>query len=82
MDFLELMNPLKYFSHDEYQSFWKMLFATILQGFWGKALAVSFLFLAFWFGVRRQRFQLGLVYFVLSVAITYGATILRCLSLQ
>lgn len=82
MDFLELMNPLRYFSRDDYQLFWKTLFATVLQGFWARLFAASFLFLGFWFGVRRQRFQLGLAYFALSVAMTYGATILRFLGLR
>lgn len=79
MDFLEFMNPLRYFSHEEYQTFWRALFATVLQGFWARLFAASFLFLAFWFGVRKQRFQLGLACFVVAIAITYGAAVLRFL---
>jgi hypothetical protein len=82
MDFLEFLNPLKYFSHEGYQSFWRTLFATVLQGFWARLFAASFLFLAFWFGVRRQRFQIGFAYFVISVAMTYGATVLRFLGFR
>jgi len=60
MDFMEFMNPLRYFPHEGYQFFWRTLFATILQGFWARFFATSFLFLAFWFGVRKQRLQLGI----------------------
>lgn len=79
---MEMLNPLRYFTHNEYQSLWSALFATILHGFWAKTFAVLFLFLAFWFGVRRQRFQLGLLYFMLSVMMTYGATVLGCLKMH
>ena len=82
MDFLEFLNPLRYLSHEGYQSFWRTLFATILQGFWARFFAASFLFLAFWFGVRKQRFQLGIAYFVISVVITYGATVVRFLGFR
>jgi hypothetical protein len=32
--------------------------------------------------VRRQRFQIGFAYFVISVAMTYGATVLRFLGFR
>lgn len=75
MELLDALNPLRHFSEGEYVSFWQALFASVLEGFWARAIAGTCLFLAFWFGVRRQRFQLGLMFFALTLFITYGAVL-------
>ncbi len=82
MNFFEAINPLSHFSEGEYFYFWQMLFVTVLEGFWAKMLAGVFLLMAFWFGVRRQRFQRGLIFFGLSCLVTYGAAILKFLGLM
>ncbi len=82
MDFLEFLNPLRIL----FPRGIPVLLADTLRhrppGILGEALRRLFLFLAFWFGVRRQRFQIGFAYFVISVAMTYGATVLRFLGFR
>ncbi len=75
MDIIDALNPLRHFTEKEYISFWQTLFTTILEGFWARVFAGAFLFLTFWFGVRRQRFQIGLIFFALALLITYGSAI-------
>ena len=76
MNIIDLLNPHNYISNIEYVHIWKYLFETFLQGFWARICAVVFLILAFWFGVRRQSFYLGFLFFVLSVFVTYAGGIL------
>ncbi len=75
MDLIDALNPLRHFTEGEYISFWQALFATILEGFWARICAGSCLFLTFWFGVRRQRFQIGLIFFALTLLIAYGSVL-------
>lgn len=79
--FLYRMNPLRYISGEEYTTYWKELFATILQGFWGRLLACTLLFLSFWFGVRRRNFAMASLFFVLAVLVTFASPLLRLLGL-
>lgn len=71
IDFFDNLNPLHYFSNKEYVNIWQILFATFLQGFWSRVFAVITLSLAFWVGVYRQRFVIGILLFTTSVFITY-----------
>ncbi len=77
MDFLELLNPLKYFSQAEYISFWQHLFATLLSGFWARLIAALCLIFSFWFGVYRRRLGLSVLFFILTVLISYLGGLLR-----
>ncbi|MDD3293692.1 MAG: hypothetical protein PHG20_03295 [Geobacteraceae bacterium] len=75
------MNPLRYISGEQYTQLWKKLFATILQGFWGRLLAFTLLFLSFWFGVRRRNFAAAAAFFALALLATFAAPLLRLLGL-
>lgn len=69
--FIDYFNPIRYVEPGKYVSIWQLLFATLLQGFWARTIAVIALVLAFWFGVYRQRFILGVTLFLVSVVFTY-----------
>ena len=75
------LNPLGYFSSEGYAASWQTLFSTLLQGFWGRLLALSFFILSFWFGVRRRNFAMALSFFILALLVTYGAPLLILLGL-
>ncbi|MRR58327.1 MAG: hypothetical protein EG824_08970 [Deltaproteobacteria bacterium] len=75
------MNPLHYISGEQYTLLWKTLFSTILQGFWGRLLAFTLLFLSFWFGVRRRNFAAATAFFFLALVVTFAAPLLRLLGL-
>ncbi len=79
--FLERLNPLSHVSGANYADHWKALFATVLQGFWGRLLASTLLILSFWFGVRRRNFAMASLFFVLAVMATFASPILRFLGL-
>ena len=70
-NFLEYLNPLRYFTHDEYVSFWQMLFQTVLNGFWARALSVASLILAFWFMARRQNIPMFLFFISMAFITAY-----------
>ena len=78
---LQWINPLRYLTGEEYAGHWRNAFATVLQGFWGRFLAVTFLFLSFWFGVRRRNFAMATLFFVLAVIVTFASPLLGILGL-
>ena len=78
---LQRMNPVRYITGESYAEHWRHAFATVLQGFWGRLLALSFLVLSFWFGVRRRNFAAAAALFVLALLVTYGAPLLKLLGL-
>lgn len=80
-ELLQRMNPIRYITGPNYASLWKSLFATVLQGFWGRLLACSLLFLSFWFGVRRRNFAMASLFFGLALLATFGAPLLKLLGL-
>lgn len=75
--YFDYFNPFKYVPADQYVSFWRALFATIFEGVFARIFAVSFLVLAFWTGVYRQRIGSGATFFVLSLVVTYFGGVLR-----
>ena len=71
MDFFRYLNPLRYFTNDEYVSFWSMLFGSLLSGFWARLISVCFLGLSFYFMARRQNIQIFVVFFFLALVTAY-----------
>jgi hypothetical protein len=69
--FMDIINPLNYMSHQQYDSFWQMLFSTILQGFWARFLAFTTLALALFFLIYLKRPGLSIVFIVISTIATY-----------
>jgi hypothetical protein len=54
MDFFRYLDPMRYFTRQEYVSFWGRLFETVLSGIWARLISVCFLALSFYFMARRQ----------------------------
>lgn len=75
------INPLSYMESDKYLNIWQYLFAHILSGFWGRLIAIIFLALSIYFGVRRRSLQLGAIFFVLALCVTYGAPAMKLFGL-
>jgi len=71
MDFFRYLDPLRYFTHEEYVSFWSTLFSTLLSGFWARAISVCFLGLSFYFMARRQNIQIFIIFFFLALVTAY-----------
>ena len=71
MNFFRYLDPLRYFTRQEYVSFWGGLFETVLYGFWARLISVCFLALSFYFMARRQNVRIFIVFFLLAIAIAY-----------
>ncbi len=78
-NFLEYFNPLHYFTYEQYINFWKVLFQTVLSGFWARALSASSLFLAFWFMARRQNIPLFIFFMSIAFITAYLGGIINLL---
>lgn len=81
-ELLNYINPLKYFTAEQYSSLWQNLFVTVLSGFWARMLVLLFLGLAIWFGIRREQIASGIVYFIMAVFIAYGGGILKLINVM
>jgi len=77
MDFLKHLNPLIYFTHEEYISFWNTLFMTVLTGFFAKTGSIIFFLLGFWYMVRKQNIPLFVIFFFLAVTFAYSGGIIK-----
>ena len=76
-DFLDYINPLQYFTMDEYTSIWTNMFATILSGFWARCFAWTCLVLALYFIIRRQRYTAGATFMVIAALLAYGGALFK-----
>lgn len=74
---IDYLNPLTYMSAEKYTLIWQHVFATVLEGFWARFLASFALILSFFVGVYRQQIVLGVVFFVVAVAVAYGSCVTR-----
>lgn len=79
MDFLDFFNPLKFFGESSYQNFFKWLFSTLFDGWLARVLGFVFLFLAYWFWVRREQLARGLWFLFCAFLMGYGWVIFRFL---
>ena len=77
MDIIGKLNPLHYMSYERYIHLWQYLFANLLQGFWPRLIAVCFLGLSFWFGVRRRNLPMAFAFFVLTLFVTFAAPLVK-----
>lgn len=75
INFLDYLNPLRYFTPGEYISFWYVLFHTLLQGFWAKFFSVSSFILSFWFIARRQNVYASVIFLFLAALTAYAGGI-------
>lgn len=70
---IETINPLRHFGEEQYAAVWQKLFVTLLAGFWGRFLFISFVMLAIFFGVRRRNPRAAAVCALGAAAVAYGA---------
>lgn len=74
---VDVFNPFKWVSPDEYVGFWHWVLNNVLQGFWAKFFAVLFFVLALYVGIRRQNYRQAFVFYVLSFIMAYGGGIVQ-----
>jgi len=79
---IDTINPLTYYTPEQYSAFWQTLFATVLSGFWAKVLVIFFVVLGLWVVIKRDRIMAGLVIFLIAVFIAYGSSLLRIINIR
>jgi len=75
--FLDYINPEHYVTTEQYRSIWQQVIELMLMGIWARFLAGAFILLAFYFMVRRQRYQMGVVCVIMAALVIYGGTLLK-----
>jgi hypothetical protein len=68
---VRVLDPTTHMSGGQYVVFWQYLFANVFQGFWARFLAVAFLCLAAYFGIRRRNFQMFVLFFICALFVTF-----------
>lgn len=74
-DLIDLLNPATYMDPAVYLTWWRLLLGTLLTGWVARGLASVCLFYSFWYGVYKQKFIIGLVFFLLTMGVAYGASL-------
>lgn len=73
---VDVINPLRHVGEEQYAAIWQKLFATVLAGFWGRAIFIGFVLLAIFFGVRRRNPRAAALFALLAALVAYGAGVL------
>ena len=71
------MDPTHYTTEERYTHLWKVLFATLLSGVFGRVAACCCLGCSIWFALRRRNIVMSSVFFGVAVLITFGAAVLK-----
>jgi len=74
---IHAIDPISHVDGGAYVAWWQYMFAHLLQGFWARFIAVGFLFLSFYFGLRRRNMQAFAIFFVCALIITFIAPLLK-----
>ena len=74
---IEAINPLQIVGEDKYAALWQKLFITLLAGFWGRFLFITFILLAVFFGIRRRNARLAVIFAVFASLIAFGPGLFR-----
>ncbi|MEW6542495.1 MAG: hypothetical protein AB1411_02665 [Nitrospirota bacterium] len=72
---IEWFNPAYYGDPEAYLAWWQSVLDTLFTGMTARLLASVMLFYSFWYGVYKQRFAVGMVFFLAAYALAYGASL-------
>lgn len=70
---LEWFDPAQYMEPAAYLAWWRAVIGTLTTGVPARLFAGVLLFYSFWYGVYKQRFAVGLLFFLATLALAYGA---------
>ncbi|RMH36731.1 MAG: hypothetical protein D6690_05200 [Nitrospirae bacterium] len=71
-EWLRWFDPLTYMSAEEYAALWRWIFENLFLGDLARVSAVACLCLALWYGAIKQRWGLGLIFYLLTHVFAYG----------
>jgi len=75
----EYLDPLTYMDEETYRTMWLSAFNTMFHGTMARVGAMVCLFYSFWYGTYKQRFGLGVMFFVFTTCFAYLGSIARLL---
>jgi SNF family Na+-dependent transporter len=77
----DYLDPLTYMDEDTYRAMWMGIFHTMFQGTLARVAAGICLFYSFWYGTYKQKFGIGVLFFVLTTAFAYFGSVARLFGL-
>ncbi|MBU6434154.1 MAG: hypothetical protein KGS09_19800 [Nitrospirae bacterium] len=77
----DYLDPLNYMDEETYHSMWMSIFHTMFQGTLARVGAGICLFYSFWYGTYKQKFGIGVLFFVLTTAFAYFGSVARLFGL-
>lgn len=81
MDWLAWLNPLAYFSEQEYLAWWNVVAERFLVGVPLRILTILCVSGCYWCGVYRQRVGLAMLFFVLALVTAYVHPLMHVIGL-
>ena len=77
----DYLDPLNYMDEATYHDMWMSIFHTMFQGTLARVAAGICLFYSFWYGTYKQKFGIGVLFFVLTTAFAYFGSVARLFGL-
>jgi hypothetical protein len=77
----DYLDPLYYMDEETYRTMWMGIFTTMFQGTLARVGAWVCLFYSFWYGTYKQKFGIGVMFFVLTTAFAYFGSVARLFGL-
>ena len=73
----DYLDPLHYMDEESYRALWTSIFHTMFQGTLARVGAAICLFYSFWYGTYKQKFGIGVMFFVLTTCFAYFGSVAR-----
>lgn len=77
----DYLDPLNYMDEETYHAMWMGIFQTMFSGTLARVAAGICLFYSFWYGTYKQKFGIGVLFFVLTTAFAYFSSLARLFGL-
>jgi hypothetical protein len=77
----DYLDPLRYMDEDAYRTMWMNIFHMMFQGSLARVGACLSLFYAFWYGTYKQKFGLGVLFFIFTMMFAYLGSVARFLGM-
>ena len=77
----DYLDPLYYMDEETYRTMWMGIFTMMFHGTLARVGAGVCLFYSFWYGTYKQKFGIGVMFFVLTTAFAYLGSVARLFGL-
>ena len=77
----DYLDPLTYMDEESYRTMWMSIFETMFHGTLARVGAGVCLFYSFWYGTYKQKFGLGVLFFIFTACFAYLGSVARLLGI-